>query len=58
MRERESNSFFYADVLKKCALVALHVIAEEGEGGEDGGHASDLGGRMERGLSKEFNVGE
>ena len=27
---------FSADVLKKCALIALHFIAEEGRGGEDG----------------------
>ena len=29
--------------LKKCALFALHVIAEEGGDGEDGCHAPDLG---------------
>ena len=29
-------------VLKKCALVALHFIAEEGRGGEDGCHAPGL----------------
>ena len=33
---------FSADVLKKCALVALHVIVE-GRGGEDGCHTPDLG---------------
>ena len=37
------TSFFSAEVLKKCALVALHIITEEGEGGEDGCHAPDLG---------------
>ena len=31
--------FFAADVLKKCALLALHLIAEEGRNGE-GCHAS------------------
>ena len=35
--------FFSADVLKRCALIALHLIAEEGRGGEDGCHALDLG---------------
>ena len=32
--------FFSADVLKTCALSALHLIAE-GRGGEDGCHAPD-----------------
>ena len=27
--------FFSADVLKKCALIALHLMVEEGRGGED-----------------------
>ena len=37
--------FFSADVHKKCALaIALHLIAEEGRGGEDGCRAADLGG--------------
>ena len=35
--------FSSADVLKKCALIALHLIAEKGRGGEDGCHAPDLG---------------
>ena len=35
--------FFSADVLKKCALVALRWIAEEGRGGEGGCHAPDQG---------------
>ena len=33
--------FFSADVFKKCALIALHVIAEEGEGGESGCRTPD-----------------
>ena len=33
---------FSADVLKKCALIALHVIAEEGRDG-DGCHVPGLG---------------
>ena len=37
---------FPADVLKKFALIALHFIAEEGRGGEDGCHAPGLGERM------------
>ena len=37
------TSFFSVDVLKKCALIALHLIAE-GRGGEGGCHAPDLGG--------------
>ena len=36
------TSFFSVDVLKKCALIALHLIAE-GRGGEGGCHAPDLG---------------
>ena len=47
--------FFSADVLKKCAFIALHVIAEEGRGGEDGCHAPGL---VESGLPKESNVEE
>ena len=44
--------FFSADVLKKCALIALHLIAEEGSGGEDGCHASGLGDEWEMGGPK------
>ena len=33
---------FSADVLKKCALIDLHVIAEEGRDG-DGSHVPGLG---------------
>ena len=33
-----------ADVLKKWALIALHLLAEEGRGGADGCHAPGLGG--------------
>ena len=36
------TSLFSADILKKCALVALHLIAEEGGDGEDGCHAPGL----------------
>ena len=35
-------TFFSADVLNKCALIALQLIAEEGRDG-DGCHAPDLG---------------
>ena len=31
------------DVLKKCALIALHLIAEEGRSGESGCRTPDLG---------------
>ena len=34
---------FSADVVKKCALIALHLIAEEGRDGEDGCHAPGRG---------------
>ena len=51
------TSLFSADVLKKCALFALHVIAEEGRDG-DGCHVRWSGRRMESGLSKESNVGK
>ena len=44
--------FFSADVLKKCALIALHLIAEEGRGGEDGCHASGLEDEWEMGGPK------
>ena len=47
--------FASADVLKKCALLAVHLIAEEGRDGDDGCHVP---GRMENGLPKEPNVGE
>ena len=52
------NPLFSADVLKKCALVGLHEVAEEGRSGEDGCHAPDSGGRMESVLPRESNVGE
>ena len=52
------TSYFSADVLKKCAQIALHVIAEEGRGGEDGCHAPELGDARKFGLSKESNVGK
>ena len=44
------TSFFSAYVLKKCALIALHLLLEEGRGGEDGCHA--LGLRQEMGCPK------
>ena len=34
--------FFSADVLKKCALIAMHSIAEEGRGGESGCQTPDI----------------
>ena len=39
---------FSADVLVKCALIALHIIAEEGRAGR----------RMEKWLPEESKVGE
>ena len=36
------SPFFSADLLKKCALIALHVIVEEGRDG-DGCHVTGLG---------------
>ena len=47
-----SAPLFSADVLKKCALIALHVIAEEGRGGEDGCHAPGLGDEWKVGCPK------
>ena len=38
----------FADVLKKCALIALHLIAEEGRDGE-GCHVPGLGDEWEMG---------
>ena len=46
------TSPFSAEVLKKCALVALHLIAEEGRGGEDGCHVPDLGDEWKMGCPK------
>ena len=43
--------FFSADVLKKCALIALHLIAEEGRDG-DGCHAFALGDEWKMGCPK------
>ena len=48
---------FSADVLKKCALLALHIIAEEGRDG-DSFQVPGLGGRLEDGLPKQSKVGE
>ena len=48
---------FSADVLKKCALLALHIIAEEGRDG-DGFQVPGFGGRIQDGLPEESNVGE
>ena len=42
------TTFFSADVLKKCALTALHFIA----GGEDGCHASGQGDKRKVGCPK------
>ena len=42
---------FSADVLKKCAVTALHVIAEEGRGG-DGCHVHDFGDEWKMGCPK------
>ena len=46
------TSLSSADVLKKCALIAVHIIAEEGEGGEDGCHAPDLVSEWNLGCPK------
>ena len=48
---------FSADVLKKCALLAWHVMAEEGRDG-DGFSSLRAGGRMGNGLPKESKGGE
>ena len=45
------NPLLSADVLKKCALVALHIIAEEGEGG-DGFQVPCSGDEWEMGCPK------
>ena len=45
------TSLFSADVLKKCALLALHVIAEEGRDG-DGCHVPGLGDEWKMGCPK------
>ena len=48
---KEFSSLFSADVLKKCALLALHVIAEEGRDG-DGCHVPGLGDEWKMGCPK------
>ena len=48
---------FSADVLKKCALIALHLIAEEGRDA-DGCHVRGLGDEWTLGCPKASNVGE
>ena len=45
------TSLFSADVLKKCALIALHVIAEEGRDG-DGSHVPGFGDEWKMGCPK------
>ena len=45
------TSLFSADVLKKCALIAFRLIAEEGRVGEDGCHA-DTGDVCKLGFPK------
>ena len=44
--------FFSADVLKKCALIALHVTAKEGRGGESGCHVLGMGDSWKFGCPK------
>ena len=44
--------FFSADVLEKWALIAVHVVAEEGRGGESGCQTSDLGDTWRFGCPK------
>ena len=46
-----TSSFFSADVLKKCALLALHTIAEEGRDG-DGFQVPSLGDEWKMGCPK------
>ena len=43
--------FFSADVLKKCALLALHLVAEEGRDG-DGFQVPGLGDEWKMGCPK------
>ena len=46
------TSPFSAEVLKKCALIALHLIAQEGRGEVDGCHAPGLGDEWKVGCPK------
>ena len=46
------SSLFSADVLKKCALIALHMIAEEGRDEEVGCCAPGLGDEWKMGCPK------
>ena len=45
------TSYFSADVLDNCALIALHLIAEERRNG-DGCHAPGLGDEWNMGCPK------
>ena len=55
----EFRSFFFsADLLKKCALVALHLIAEEGKDSESGCRIPEFGRHVETLLPRESNVGK
>ena len=47
-----SSPLFTADVFKKCALVALHSISEEGRVGEVGCHAPDPGNEWKMSCPK------
>ena len=49
--------FFSADVLEKCALVVMHLIAEEGRDG-DGFQVPELGEYWKMGFPKKNQVGE
>ena len=49
--QTSAPSLFSADVLKTCALVALHVIAEEGRDG-DGCHVPGLEDEWKMGCPK------
>ena len=51
------HPLFSADVLKKCALLALHVIVEEGRDG-DGCHVPGLGDEWKMGCPMWESEGE
>ena len=57
MNPDNHTALFSADVLKKCAVIALHVMAEGGRNG-DGFQVPELKDEWENGLPKESNVGE
>ena len=50
--EMPCKPFVSAEALKACALIGLHLLAAEGEGGSSGSQSPDLGDTWGRGCPK------